>query len=40
MVRKHYQSQHRFDCSPIAQVELNVECRDEIVPVLAGLQFL
>lgn len=40
MVRKHYQSQHRFDCSPIAQVELNVECRDEIVPVLAALQFL
>ncbi len=32
MVRKHYQSQHRFDCSPIAQVELNLECRDEIVP--------
>ncbi|TWU41151.1 hypothetical protein Poly51_63970 [Rubripirellula tenax] len=40
MVRKHYQSQQRFDCSPIAQVELNVQCRDEIVPVLAGLQFL
>lgn len=40
MVRKHYQSQHRFDCSPIAQVELNLECRDEIVPILAGLQFL
>ncbi|MCO8120352.1 ISNCY family transposase [Stieleria sp. TO1_6] len=40
MVRKHYQSQHRFDCSPVAQVELNLECRDEIVPILAGLQFL
>lgn len=40
MVRKHYQSQQRFDCSPIAQVELNLECRDEIIPVLAGLQFL
>jgi len=40
VVRKHYQSQHRFDCSPIAQVELNVECRDEIIPILAGLQFL
>lgn len=40
MVRKHYQSQHRFDCSPVAQVELNWECRDEIVPILAGLQFL
>ncbi|TWT74713.1 hypothetical protein CA13_59120 [Planctomycetes bacterium CA13] len=40
MVRKHYQSQHRFDCSPVAQVQLNLECRDEIVPILAGLQFL
>lgn len=40
MVRKHYQAQHRFDCSPIAQVEINFECRDEIVPILAGLQFL
>lgn len=40
MVRKHYQSQHRFDCSPVAQVELNLECRDEMVPILAGLQFL
>ena len=40
MVRKHYQSQQRFDSSPIAQVELNLGCRDEIIPVLAGLQFL
>ena len=40
MVRKHYQSQHRFDASPIAEVELNLECRDEIVPILAALQFL
>lgn len=40
MVRKHYQSQHRFDCSPIAHVELNVQCRDEIIPILAGLQFV
>jgi transposase, IS5 family len=40
VVRKHYQSQHRFDCSPVAQVELNLECRDELVPILAGLQFL
>ena len=40
MVRKHYQSQHRFDCSPVGQVKLNLECRDEIIPILAGLQFL
>ncbi|MGB7347780.1 MAG: ISNCY family transposase [Pirellulaceae bacterium] len=40
MVRKHYQSQQRFDCSPVAQVQLNLECRDEIIPILVGLQFL
>lgn len=40
MVRKHYQQQHRFDVSPIASVQLNLECRDEIVPVLFGLQHL
>ena len=40
MVRKHYQKQQRFDCSPIAKVKLNLECRDEIVPILLGLQYL
>lgn len=40
MVRQPYQSQHRFDCSPVAQVQLNLECRDEVIPVLAGLQHL
>lgn len=39
-MRKHYESQQRFDCSPIAEVSLNLECRDEIIPVLAGLQYL
>lgn len=38
MVRKPYQRQQRFDSSPISQVVLNFECRDEIVPILAGLQ--
>lgn len=40
MVRQPYQRQHRFDCSPVAQVQLNLECRDEVIPVLAGLQHL
>jgi len=40
MVRKHYQQQQRFDNSPIANVELNLECRDEIVPILFGLRHL
>ena len=37
-MRKHYERQRKFDCSPIAEVSLNFECRDEIIPVLAGLQ--
>lgn len=40
VVRKHYQRQHRFDSSPIASVELNLECRDEMIPILLGLQHL
>src|SRR6516164_4788506 len=30
--------QQRLDCFPIAQVKLNLECRDEIVPILRALQ--
>lgn len=39
-MRKHYQKQRRFDCTPIAELALNVDCRDEMVPILAGLQHL
>jgi len=39
-MRKAYSPQRRFDCSPIAEVPLNFECRDEIIPVLAGLQYV
>lgn len=39
-MRKAYSNQLRFDCLPIEQIPLNLECRDEIVPVLAGLQHL
>lgn len=39
-MRKAYSPQRRFDCSPIAEVSLNFECRDEVVPVLAGLQHI
>lgn len=39
-MRKAYSAQRRFDSSPIAQVSLNLNCRDEVVPVLAGLQYL
>lgn len=37
-MRKHYVRQRRFDCTPIAELTLNYECRDEVIPVLAGLQ--
>lgn len=40
MVRKHYQQQARFDNSPIANVTLNLECRDDIIPILLALQHL
>jgi hypothetical protein len=32
--------QKRLDCLPIAQVKLNLNCRDEIVPILRALQHL
>jgi hypothetical protein len=30
----------RLDCLPIAEVELNVNCRDELIPILRALQHL
>src|SRR5580692_6780815 len=30
--------QERLDCLPIREVKLNLSCRDEIVPILRGLQ--
>ena len=37
-MRKAYPTQLRFDTVPIQNVELNLECRDSIVPVLKALQ--
>ena len=37
-MRQHYDTQRRFDCTPIGQLMLNYDCRDEMIPVLAGLQ--
>lgn len=39
-MRKSSSDQLRFDCKPIQQITLNFECRDEIIPILAGLQHL
>ncbi len=33
-MRKAFSTQLRFDTVPIENVELNLECRDSIVPVL------
>jgi IS5 family transposase len=30
--------QERLDCLPITEVKLNLNCRDEIIPILRGLQ--
>ena len=32
--------EQRLDCLPICQVTLNVDCRDEIIPILRALQHL
>ena len=37
-MRKSISKQKRFDTTPIDQVKLNLDCRDEIIPVLRGLQ--
>jgi hypothetical protein len=37
-MRKSFSEQPRLDCDAIENVKLNLECRDEIIPVLAALQ--
>lgn len=37
-MRRPFSDQTRLDCQAVPHVELNLNCRDEIVPVLAGLQ--
>ena len=37
-MRRPFSTQTRFDCQSIPQVKLNLNCRDEIVPILRGLQ--
>ena len=39
-MRKPYSNQKRFDCQTVTEVQLNLECRDEIIPVLRGLQHI
>lgn len=37
-MRQRFTRQGRLDLDSIADLQLNLECRDEIVPILAGLQ--
>ena len=37
-MRKAFSSQRRFDCGGVLGVQLNRECRDEMIPILAALQ--
>jgi IS5 family transposase len=39
-MRRSFSEQSRLDCSAIPDVQLNLNCRDEIIPVLAGLQYI
>jgi hypothetical protein len=39
-MRKTFAAQRRLDCDTVAQVELNFDCRSEIVPILRALQHI
>jgi IS5 family transposase len=39
-MRKPFSSQPRLDCRTISEVQLNLECRDEIVPILRALRHI
>ncbi|UCC30011.1 MAG: ISNCY family transposase [Phycisphaerales bacterium] len=39
-MRKAFDRQRRFDCQAVLEVQLNLNCRDEIVPILRALQHL
>jgi len=39
-MRKAMDRQQRLDCQPIVEVKLNLDCRDEIIPILMALQHL
>ena len=37
-MRSAYSSQLRLDCQSIEQLKLNLNCRDEIIPILEALK--
>ena len=39
-MRKAMDRQHRLDCQPVLSVQLNPNCRDEMIPILTALQHI
>ena len=39
-MRKRFNPQPRLDCPPVEAVKLNLNCRDEIIPILRALQHI
>jgi hypothetical protein len=39
-MRRRFNPQPRLDCPPIEEVKLNLNCRDEIIPILRALQHI
>ena len=39
-MRKKFSTQNRFDCQTVLDVQLNLNCRDEIIPILRSLQHI
>ena len=39
-MRKAFEEQRRFGCQPVKDIVLNVNCRDEIIPLLAALKHI
>lgn len=39
-MRISHEAQLQFDITPISEIELDVECRDRMIPILRGLQHL
>lgn len=37
-MRKAYSTQTRLDCQTVLDVQLNLDCRDELIPILVALQ--
>jgi hypothetical protein len=39
-MRKPFSSQQRLDCSTVLDIQFNLQCRDEIIPILRALQHI